>query len=188
MNPLFEPYAMKSRIPCRIRYLFCLLTTLISLLNGCASQNAATPLQKQAQQSLSGIEHKAVREALQLQGHRYVLGGESPQEGFDCSGLVYYVYGKHGLKLPRDTWSQANQLPPVQNERRQPGDLLFFNTAHQDSHVGIYIGDDHFVHAPSQHTGRVMVSSLQHPYWRLRFNAVRRPSATAHSQHAFAIH
>lgn len=173
---------MKLRLTFKSGYLICLITVMVHLLTGCASQNNVTPIKTAPPQASSGIGHKAVHEALQLQGHRYVLGGESPQEGFDCSGLVYYVYGKHGLKLPRDTWSLASQLPSVQSEQRQPGDLIFFNTAHRDSHVGIYVGDDHFVHAPSEHTGRVMVSSLHHPYWRHRFHTVRRPVLKSHSQ------
>lgn len=105
----------------------------------------------------------AVAEALQLQGAPYVYGGESPSEGFDCSGLVYYVYYRQGLRLPRDTQSLARQLPAVAPEQRLPGDLLFFNTERPYSHVGIYIGGEQFVHAPSARTGRVMVSDLRQP-------------------------
>jgi cell wall-associated NlpC family hydrolase len=132
----------------------------------------------------SNNNHKAVNEALHLQGHRYVIGGESPTQGFDCSGLVYYVYNKHGVKVPRDTWSLASQLPSVQMEHRQPGDLVFFNTSNRDfSHVGIYVGEDRFVHAPSTHSGRVMMSDLNQPYWRQRFAAVRRPHSDKNLSH-----
>ena len=157
-----------------------LLGLILLQLFGCAnnekklSQTIVTP---PSHTNPTNNNHKAANEALQLQGHRYVIGGESPAEGFDCSGLVYYVYNKHGIKVPRDTWSLANQLPSVQIEHRQPGDLVFFNTNNRDfSHVGIYVGEDRFVHAPSTHTGRVMVSDLKHSYWRERFAAVRRPS------------
>lgn len=166
-----------------LRHLYSVLfAVLLSQLYGCASLDSKPAVKASSPQTVvPEASRKAAQEAVQLQGHPYVYGGETPQEGFDCSGLVHYVYNKHGVKLPRDTWSLANQLPSVQIEHRQPGDLLFFNTTDRDfSHVGIYVGDDHFVHAPSQRTGKVMVSSLQQPYWRQRFNAVRRP---LHQQH-----
>ncbi|QWF72437.1 C40 family peptidase [Methylomonas paludis] len=124
----------------------------------------------------TALHHKVVNDALQLQGQPYVMGGESPDEGFDCSGLVYYVYNKQGLKLPRDTWSLGNQLPSVQMDERQPGDLVFFSIGQRPlSHVGIYVGDDRFVHAASKHRGKVIVSDLKDPYWHHHFSAVRRP-------------
>lgn len=110
-----------------------------------------------------------------MQGQPYAYGGQSPQEGFDCSGLVVYVYNRQGLRLPRTSQSLAKKLPMVNPEHRLPGDLLFFNTDKPFSHVGIYVGDDNFVHAPSSRTGRVMLSSLRQPYWRERFIGVRRP-------------
>jgi len=153
------------------------LIFVFAQLFGCATnEKTVIPL---ATTDVAPGNSKVVNEALQLQGQPYVSGGESPAEGFDCSGLVFYVYKKHGLKLPRDTWSLANQLPSVQLDQRQPGDLVFFTiNARPHSHVGIYVGQDKFVHAPSTHTGRVMMSDLKQPYWRERFSAVRRPQKT----------
>ena len=155
------------------RYLFPLLVWLLLalLLGGCAGTTKpplppAPPVQGNAQ---------AVRDALTLQGAPYRFGGESPAQGFDCSGLVHYVYARQGVNLPRDTLSMAQTLPSVPPEERRPGDLLFFDTDKPWSHVGLYIGHDAFVHAASSNTGRVMVSDLNLPYWRERFLGVRRP-------------
>jgi cell wall-associated NlpC family hydrolase len=122
---------------------------------------------------------KAATAAFRLQGFPYRYGGQSPEEGFDCSGLVQYVYQTQGISLPRDTASLAYSLPAVSPAQRLPGDLVFFNTTLNESfsHVGIYLGDDRFVHAPSSHTGRVMVSDLNQPYWQKHFSGVRRPPA-----------
>ncbi len=147
------------------------MALLAGLLSGCAGTDKA-PLNMSVPERGNT---RAALDALQLQGHPYVYGGKSPQEGFDCSGLVVYVYNQQGIKLPRTTQSLVQRLPGVQPELRQPGDLLFFNTEKPYSHVGIYVGNDDFVHAPSARTGRVMVSSLRNPYWRERFMAVRRP-------------
>ncbi len=149
------------------------LIFIVALLVGCATtEKHPVPTSS----TIGPVNRQAANEALQLQGHPYVWGGESPIEGFDCSGLVYYVYNKQGVRLPRDTWSLANQLPSVQIDQRQPGDLVFFNTSSKPfSHVGIYVGEDRFVHAPSSRTGRVMMSDLKQPYWRERLTAVRRP-------------
>lgn len=149
-----------------------LAAVLLSQLLGCASDEKV-PLT--VMPVPNGGNRVAVNDALQLQGKPYVYGGESPSQGFDCSGLVYYVYNRQGVRLPRDTQSLARQLPAVQPEQRQPGDLLFFNTEKPFSHVGIYVGNEQFVHAPSARTGRVMVSDLRQPYWRERFMGVRRP-------------
>ena len=154
---------------------FLLSVFTFSLFIGCASSEKP-PFKVTANTEFSTGNQQAAHDALLLQGHPYVFGGESPSIGFDCSGLVVYVYHRQGLFLPRDTESLARQLPSVPPIQRQPGDLVFFNTSGKPfSHVGIYVGEQRFVHAPSQRTGKVMTSSLDQPYWRDRFMAVRRP-------------
>ncbi len=166
-------FTLPSMMPLFFRQAHSLaILMLLLLLSGCATtEKAPIPTDVQA---ISG-NVRAAQEALQLQGMPYVWGGASPEQGFDCSGLVVYVYHQLGLTLPRTTRSLANQLPAIQPEQRQPGDLLFFHTDKPYSHVGIYVGEDNFVHAPSRRTGRVMVSNLNQPYWRDRFIGVRRP-------------
>ncbi|MEC4748226.1 C40 family peptidase [Methylomicrobium sp. Wu6] len=114
--------------------------------------------------------------ALSLQGAPYRYGKESPQEGFDCSGFVRHVYKHHGISLPRTTRELAHSLPPISKNNLCPGDLVFFNTdGHRFSHVGLYVKNDTFIHAPSRHTGKVLVSSLNNSYWRRHFTGARRP-------------
>jgi len=115
-----------------------------------------------------------VATALSLTGVAYRYGGDSPEEGFDCSGFVRYVYARHGIVLPRDTASMAAALAQVPSAARLPGDLLFFHTA-AGRHVGIYMGQDKFVHAPSIRTGAVRVSDLRAGYWWRRLAGIRRP-------------
>ncbi|HEY8555037.1 MAG TPA: C40 family peptidase [Burkholderiales bacterium] len=113
--------------------------------------------------------------ALSLVGIRYRWGGSSPQTGFDCSGLVAHVYRQiAGLVLPRDSYSMAKLGTPVDIEDLRPGDLVFFNTMRRPfSHVGIYLGDKRFVHAPAQ--GKtVNVVDMTEPYWASRYNGARR--------------
>ena len=122
------------------------------------------------------IGGSVVKVAMDLRGAPYRFGGAAPEEGFDCSGFVWYVFGRHGVQLPRMAAAMAATLPPVEDGALQAGDLVFFNTrGSRFSHVGIYIGDDRFVHAPSKRTGRVIVSDMKGPYWRKRFNGTRRP-------------
>jgi len=117
-----------------------------------------------------------VKHALGLQGAPYRYGKDSPPEGFDCSGFITYVYRSHGVDLPRTTRDMAATLPAIDIAGRRPGDLLFFNTNGASySHVGLFVGDDRFVHAPSSRTGHVLVSDLNQPYWRRRLTGVRRP-------------
>ncbi len=113
--------------------------------------------------------------ALALIGVNYKYGGGSPDGGFDCSGLVSHVFREViGLTLPRDSQAMSRVGEKVDKTELQPGDLVFFNTRRRPfSHVGIYIGEERFVHAPSR--GRdVEVSNLHSRYWNTRFNGARR--------------
>jgi cell wall-associated NlpC family hydrolase len=109
-----------------------------------------------------------------LVGARYAWGGASPEAGFDCSGLVTYVYRQVGIDLTHSSYAQWDAGAPVPAGALQPGDLVFFSTwGPGPSHVGIYIGDDEFVHAGTPSTG-VLVSSLTDPYWFSRYVGARR--------------
>jgi len=118
--------------------------------------------------------------AASMQGKPYRTAGDSPDEGFDCSGLVQHVFGRFDMYLPRNAASMAAALPEVPFDALQAADLLFFNTQGGPySHVGIYLGDGRFVHAPSPRTGRVIISPVSNRYWRNRITAARRPQPTA---------
>lgn len=118
--------------------------------------------------------HAITGTALALRGTPYRNGGTTPA-GFDCSGFVQYVFGQHGLAMPRQTREQFRIGSQVNRNRLQPGDLVFFTTvAPGASHVGIVTGEDTFVHAPSSR-GVVRVESMSSDYWRRRFVGARRP-------------
>jgi cell wall-associated NlpC family hydrolase len=111
--------------------------------------------------------------ALELLGVPYQNGG-STADGFDCSGFTQYVFAKHGLALPREVRDQFNVGKPIGLDEVAPGDLLFFKTVAQGaSHVGIAVGGDAFVHAPSS-TGVVRVERYSSAYWASRFVGARR--------------
>lgn len=114
-----------------------------------------------------------VRTALGLRGSPYRSGGSDP-EGFDCSGFTQYVFAQVGTRLPRDTREQFQKGSTIGREAIAPGDLIFFATTSKHvSHVGIALGDDRFVHAPSSR-GVVRIESMNLPYWRRRFVGVKR--------------
>lgn len=128
--------------------------------------------------------------AVSLVGSPYRLGGTSPDTGLDCSGFVDHVFRQTtGIKLPRDSQAISEATQPLDPSALQPGDLVFFNTlSHAFSHVGIYLGDDRFVHAASSRTGSVMISRFSDRYWRERFDGARRvavPEAHLSSVAAF---
>ena len=116
-----------------------------------------------------------VMQALGYLGIRYKYGGSSPDTGFDCSGLVRYVVNQAvGVPLPRDARAIAQMGAQVNTDELQPGDLVFFNTMRRPfSHVGIYIGDRRFIHAPAS-GGAVELVNMSEHYWASRFNGARR--------------
>jgi cell wall-associated NlpC family hydrolase len=116
-----------------------------------------------------------VAHAFQTLGTRYRYGGSSPASGFDCSGLVMHVFEQAwGLALPRNARAQARVGTPVARIDLAPGDLVFYNTRNQPySHVGIYLGEGRFIHAPRPGQ-RVRIESLESRYWKARYNGARR--------------
>lgn len=113
--------------------------------------------------------------ALKFLGVKYRYGGDGPNTGFDCSGLVAYAAEKSlGLKLPRTASAQAQHGVAINKEELQRGDLVFFNTlGRRFSHVGIYLGDNKFVHSPRS-GAKIRVESMNVAYWKNRYNGARR--------------
>ena len=112
--------------------------------------------------------------ALTYRGVRYRSGGSYPEDGIDCSGLVWYVLAQHGIAVPRTVIEQYRVGTSVSAAEVRPGDLVFFNTTGvSPSHVGISVGGDEFVHAPNS-SGEVRVEHLSARYWSDRFVGIRR--------------
>lgn len=105
----------------------------------------------------------------------YRFGGTTRDSGLDCSSLVQKVFAESlGMTLPRTTQGQSQSGVKIARKELKPGDLVFFNTRRRAfSHVGIYVGNDRFLHAPSR-GGKVRIEKLSVPYWNKRFNGARR--------------
>jgi cell wall-associated NlpC family hydrolase len=115
--------------------------------------------------------------AMNFLGVRYVRGGNTAEQGFDCSGFTRYVFENSlGLVLPRRADEQAKKsgLLQVKKDELKPGDLVFFNTMRRAfSHVGIYVGEGKFIHAPRA-GAEVRIEDMRASYWAKRFNGARR--------------
>jgi len=143
------------------------LMAIALLATGCAG----TPVRKHpADPDLRG---PIAELALSMVGVQYRYGGAHPGEGFDCSGLVYYTYSSNGHAVPRTSRQQFAAARTIPLAEAAQGDLVFFSDQEKLSHVGIYLGDGRFVHAPSS-GGSVRVASIDAPYYRRHFVAVGR--------------
>ena len=147
------------------------------------SKRPVAELAQQMRDTASDIASELVLSAMNFLGVPYRRGGNSSETGFDCSGFTRHVFENSiGLILPRRAIEQANSpaLMPVQQAELKPGDLVFFNTLrHTFSHVGIYIGDNKFIHSPRA-GGQVRVEDMRQAYWQQRFDGARRaPAVTA---------
>lgn len=140
-----------------------LFMAAILLLAGCA-----TGPRPAVESPDDGAAHRRAADiALSLRGSPYRYGASGP-DAFDCSGLVQYAYHQAGARVPRTTRAQYDAVSRRYLDQLEPGDLVFFRTGGiQVSHVGIYVGDDEFVHAPKSGSN-VHVSSLDQEYWRSR--------------------
>ena len=158
--------------------------SLAALLAACSSHAPApAPVVKpkvifNQQGSSSPMAEDVLFRAIGLVGTPYRWGGNTPDSGFDCSGLIGYVYrDAAGLQLPRTTREMSSlQAPQVSRQQLRSGDLLFFATSggRQVSHAGIYVGEGRFVHAPST-GGTVRMDSLQSRHWARQGASFRRP-------------
>ena len=133
----------------------------------------------QVRTSLGDTASGLVENAMGFLGVPYRRGGNSAETGFDCSGFVRKVYEQTvGLVLPHRASEQAQVTQVIDREELQPGDLVFFNTMRRAfSHVGIYLGEGKFIHAPRS-GAKVRVEDMREAYWRTRFNGARRVIST----------
>ncbi len=157
------------------------VTALIvtAILVGCGGPSIRTAIQTDIPEPLvvepiplapQNQRRSVIDAAYAMRGRPYRWGGRSPQRGFDCSGLVHFAHQAAGISVPRMSRNQFSQSARVAVNRIQPGDVLFFKIASNVSHVGIYMGKNKFIHAPSRGK-RVSISSLEEGYWYRRFYA-----------------
>ncbi len=141
---------------------------------GPAARTARVPAAPGAVVRPRAAHEQAAVIAVRQVGVPYRYGGTSRGEGFDCSGLVYYAYQRAGRRVPRTTATLWEHLEPVSRRDMRVGDVLFFRIEGKMSHVGLYLGDGRFVHAPS--SGReVTVAALETPFYRQAFIRAGRP-------------
>lgn len=145
---------------------------LISIIN---ARQAETTVEQNTQTPPPTDAVDVVFKALSLVGTPYRYGGNNPDQGFDCSGFVNYVfYNAFGIKLPRTAAEIGQRGDTIAKDNLQVGDLVFFNTMRRSfSHVGIYIGEGLFIHAPSSGSS-VRMDNLNDRYWTKRYEGARR--------------
>lgn len=160
---------MKRAItPFAMLYPLLALLGVLALLSGCASRPTSSPAASfPVPPAGQDARLTVVAAAHNMVGAPYRPGGNSPR-GFDCSGLVSYSHGHAGIEVPRTAAEQFSLARPIGRRDLLPGDLVFFKTeGRRVSHVGIYVGQGQFVHAPSSGK-QVSLESLDNPYWRRR--------------------
>lgn len=153
---------------------------LDSELSSNADSNLANSTQSNnvSNESWTDKAQEVLINALSLTGIKYRYGGKSPDTGFDCSGFVRYVFQQAtNLTLPPTARAISQMGKTVAKDDLQPGDLVFFNTLKKTfSHVGIYIGNNRFIHSPRA-GGVVRVENLNTDYWTVHYNGAKRVSA-----------
>ncbi|HLL19818.1 MAG TPA: C40 family peptidase [Rubrivivax sp.] len=146
------------------------------VLQGVQHTTHLRPIVHQVREKASGL----VMAAMNFMGVPYRRGGNTAEQGFDCSGFTRYVFEHSiGLVLPRRADQQAHDagLATIKQEELRPGDLVFFNTMRRAfSHVGIYVGEGKFIHSPRS-GGQVRIEDMRQAYWSKRFNGARRADA-----------
>jgi len=166
LNPLMRIFAL----------LFGLLLAALSPVSLAEPGGTQIALASDASAPLSGPSSDLALYALSLNGTAYKYGGRDPESGLDCSGFVGHVFQEvAGVNLPHNAQAISKVGQKIGLDELKPGDLVFFNTLRRAfSHVGIYLGNNQFIHASSSSTGDVMISNLTEHYWAKRFNGARR--------------
>jgi len=144
------------------------------------SNNAPAPSRQSSSagsRASSGSQDEAgdlIMNAMSLIGLSYRFGGNSPTQGLDCSGFMQYIFKRSmGITLPRTSAEMATVGQRVDRANLKPGDMVFFGAGGRVSHVGMYIGNDRFIHAPR--TGRdIEITSMNGTYWKNRYITARR--------------
>jgi len=162
-----------------------ILPLILLFLNGCATRQhqiqashippqQETQIQPDLSQKLTDKRQTIVDQAIENLDKPYKWGGHSPDTGFDCSGLVVHTYSKAGIRVPRTAKNQFKEGRSVPKQGLTPGDLVFFNTPEKKTglHVGIFIGNSQFIHAPGRGR-RVRVASLENPYFKQHFKGAK---------------
>jgi cell wall-associated NlpC family hydrolase len=157
-------------------FVLAFLTLATAAFSPAASADATRPREEKSFfERYSNAAQDVILKGLELVGINYRFGGNDPNRGLDCSSYVQTVYREAvGLILPRTAREQSQQGEEVDRSELKPGDLVFFNTMRRTfSHVGIYLGDNYFLHAPSTGSA-VRVENMQDSYWLQRYNGARR--------------
>lgn len=155
-----------------------LVVLLVALLAACGSPQkrlvAPDETISHAPLSVSEQGNEVALYALGLIDTGYRFGGKNPEAGLDCSGMVSYIYGRAaGLRVQGSAADIAVKGRPIERNALRPGDLVFFNTLNRSfSHVGIYLGEQRFIHAPSSN-GKVRIDHLSDRYYAQRYEAAR---------------
>jgi cell wall-associated NlpC family hydrolase len=151
----------------------CVLACLLAACGVIPTASEPVPAAS-ARPQASALGREITLYALGLIDVDYRFGGKNPEAGFDCSGMVTYVFKQAvGMKLDGSAANIARRGRPINRKDLRPGDLVFFNTRNAPfTHVGIYIGDDRFIHAPSTN-GRVRIEPMRSHYFAQRFHAAR---------------
>ncbi|MGE4504322.1 MAG: C40 family peptidase [Desulfovibrionaceae bacterium] len=171
-----RPEHIRHLVPVSAAARAALLLLLAGLLSGCGLLGKVhlDPFSSSPAPRAATGTNPVVRTAESVMGTPYKWGGDSPREGFDCSGFVYWAFAENGVRIPRVSWEQVNTGQRIRRADLRAGDLVFFDTGQKRGfHVGLATGRGTFLHSPKAGS-RVSESSLDNSYWYRRFMFGRR--------------
>lgn len=161
---------LKRKLVARI----CLLGLVAVMLSGCGLLGKSHLETSNRGPARGSSNHAVVQSVRSVLGTPYKWGGETPREGFDCSGLMYWAFMRHGVKVPRVSWQQVNAGHKISRNDIRAGDMVFFDTGQKRGfHVGLATGNGTFLHSPKSGS-HVAESNLSGSYWYRKFLTARR--------------